>query len=203
MVAHELAQEREAVARDQLLGDALELEEVYVPGLLVPLDRTGEGRVPGRDRHEAVNALRVAGGERPADIGAPVVADQMRARDAEGIEHTHRVGDEPGQEVGLDLGGPVRSPEPALIHGDDPIASRLQRRHLVSPQRPAIGEAVQEEDGRTIADVDDVEIHAVDAVHRGARRELLFGHDPFRSLPDLGLATSSARVARSRSSTIA
>ena len=80
VVAQPLAEQAPVVALQELLGDALELEQELVPRGLALADRAlrERARVADGHRHELAHAFRMRGGEQPRDKRAEVVPDDVR-----------------------------------------------------------------------------------------------------------------------------
>ncbi len=147
------------------LGDAGELEQQHVPRLLALLQGAAEGdRVADGQDDEAVHAAGSEGGEHPGQAGAPVVADYMGRADVLLGEDRHDIPGQPGHRVGLDRLGLVGAPVAAQVGDDDLEPGPGERRHLVPPQAPGVGKAVQQHDraplaGHLVLDTDPVDIH--------------------------------------------
>jgi hypothetical protein len=72
---------------------------------------------------------------------------EVRTFDIEMVHHPKHVADEGGDGVGLDAFGLVGGAVAAQVGDDDPKPSFGQWRHLLAPQMPRIGEAVEEDYG--------------------------------------------------------
>ena len=137
------------VVGQPLLGHAFELEQQHVPRLLA-LGVTGgdeRGGVAHRQRHQVVDAVGQQRAERPRQRGTPVVAHDVGALDAQGVEDGHHVSGQVRDGVGLHLRGLVRGTVSPQIgnHGGEPGVD--EGGDLVAPQAAAVGETVQEDDG--------------------------------------------------------
>ena len=97
-----------------------------------------------RERREVIDAVRGEGGEGPRHRRAPVVPHHVSAGNAGVGQHGEHVARERGDPVGPDLRGFVGTAVPAHV-GHDHLEPRPgQRRDLVAPEPPRVGEAVQQ-----------------------------------------------------------
>jgi hypothetical protein len=163
VLAQPLAQQAPVVALQQLLRDALELEQQHVPGLLALLDRglRERARVPDRKHDEPLDPLGNERRQPPRHRGPEVVADDLGALDAERIQHGDHVGDAVPDRVVGDVLGLRRVAEAAQVGCDDALAGRDERGDLVAPQPVGVREAVDQQDGRALALVLDRQRDAV------------------------------------------
>ena len=107
--------------------------------------------MPDRQCHQMVDVVGHERRDRPRERRAPVVADDVSPRCAGVVEHRHHVAGERLHRVSVDLGRLVRGAIPAEV-GDDHLEAGLgQRRHLVAPQPPRVGEAVEQHHRATVA----------------------------------------------------
>ncbi len=170
--AHDLLEQPPAVAAQQFLADPGELVEQHVPGGRALLDgRPGEHPgVADRQHGQVVDPAGHQERVHPGDGRAPVVADHVRAADAELGGERDDVVDDRLHAVRLDLlrlGGVA---EAAQVGRDHPEPALGERRDLVPPQVGGVGVAVQQDDGVALALVHVGDVDVVDA-HR-----LLLGH---------------------------
>jgi hypothetical protein len=103
------------------------------------------GGMPDGHHYEPVHACGLQGGERPGDPCAEVVADDVRAVDAEAVEDRDRVRDAVPDRVRLHGFGALRRSPPAQVGGDAAHPCGGQRLDLVAPQVRRVREAVQQE----------------------------------------------------------
>ena len=96
------------------------------------------------------DTLRMQEGDTPGDGGAPVVAGEEDARLTEMISDGENVGSEMGERVVGDAAWFAARVIAALIGNDDAEAGRGERFDLVAPGIPEFGEAVEEDDDRTV-----------------------------------------------------
>ena len=90
-------------------------------------------------------------GEGPGERRAPVVPDHMGSLDARVSHHRQDVADEHIQRIGLRLGRLVGVTVAAQVRDDHPKAGLRERWHLVAPQPPRVGEAVQQHHRSSVA----------------------------------------------------
>ena len=98
---------------------------------------------------QPLDQFRVSHGQPPRDDAAPVVPDHAR------LLHAERSDDGCGV-VGEPVDGIVRNPRwlvagvvAALVEGDDVVSGVGERADLVPPAVPELGEAVEQQDGRS------------------------------------------------------
>jgi hypothetical protein len=96
------------------------------------------------------DALRMQQGDTPGDGGAPVVAGEKDARLTEMIGDGENVGSEMRERVVGGAAGFAGCIVAALIGNDDAEAGGGESFDLLSPGIPEFGEAVEEEDDRTV-----------------------------------------------------
>ena len=89
-------------------------------------------------------------GNRPRHRRAPVVTDQPRLLDAEMVEQADHVAGEHVHIVGRDAPRFIGQVVAALVGDDDAEARRCQRGDLLPPANPEFGEAVQQNDRRSV-----------------------------------------------------
>jgi hypothetical protein len=130
-----------------------------------------------RHRDQALHPVGGEHGEPPGQGGAPVVADHRGPPHPKDVEHAGDIGDQDPQLVRLDVGRAGRLAEAAQVGGEHPHAGAGQGLHLVAPELPGVGEAVQQHHRRAILGpgVGQVQVDAVGR-HRALGRR---GHpDP-------------------------
>ena len=108
-------------------------------------------RVTDRQRDEVVDAVGDERRHRPRQGRTPVVTDDVGAFDAERVEDADDVAGDVENAVALDLDRLRRLAEAAQVGGDHAEPGVEQRRHLVAPQRVRVGEAVEQQHGRSLA----------------------------------------------------
>jgi len=107
-------------------------------------------RMRAREHGEGGEALRMAVGDAPRDLAAPVVPHEMKGPgrvpvlrcevEHVGHEPVDAVGGEAGRRIGTHARGIA-----ALIGGDRVIAGRGESGHLLPPRVPRLGIAVKQE----------------------------------------------------------
>src|SRR6476469_2499762 len=179
-VSHERLDLRRAVAGEPAFRRDGRLRAEDVPeraGLVVRLAAQGGPedlpaqchRVRAADAGHRADQSRVERGDGPRQHAAPPVADQVRAGLAERLDEPADVaGEGPGV---VAAGWLVGVAVAAQVDGDRAVAGVGQRAELVAPRPPEAGEAVQEQDQRTLTGLGDVQADAVRVdvtVHPGA-----------------------------------
>ena len=117
---------------------------------------------------EVVDTVGGKSGDHPRQRGAPVVTDDVGPLDPELVEHAEHVAGEERQRVRLDLGRTVGLAEAAQVGHDAAVPGGGERGDLVAPQPMGVGPAVEEQHGRAIALVVDLEPDPVHLVARHA-----------------------------------
>ena len=128
----------------------------------VTLPRAGRAqqqRVRCGDHGQSAHVQRGQHGGGPGDEPAEPVADDRRAGLAERADHAGDVGGQRGRVVALRR--LVAPAVPAQVHRDGSIAGLGQHGDLVAPGPPELREAVEQQDERPRASLDDVEPRAV------------------------------------------
>ena len=156
-----VAEEHVLTPGDQLFGQRLDAVEGEVPEPVV--DRLGNehrrrvrrlGRPGDLGQRDAVDAVRVIGGQRVADREAGVVTDHGEPLVAERVHQRDQVVRE---RAGVVSGrGLVGQADAALVDGDDREVLR-QRRHHVAPGVPGLGPAMDQQQRRSLAADDGVQ----------------------------------------------
>jgi hypothetical protein len=93
------------------------------------------------------------------------VPDERRRGLAERVDEAEHVVDERGHAVRGQLGGGGGPPVAAHVGGDGVVSGGGERGELVAPGIPELGEAVEEDDGRPLARLGQVQVDAVDGNH--------------------------------------
>ncbi len=124
-------------------------------------------RVGAVHQHDAPEPRGVAGRDPPADHRAPIVPDQVKAVGPVRVGERHHVGGECVELVGGHLGRRVARVIAVHVGDGDVISGLRQRRDLVPPRPPELGESVQQYEQRVALSpgLDDM---AAEAVHPAA-----------------------------------
>ena len=191
------------LAREHSLGQQRELEEEHVPAPaeLAPLRDQRLLEDDGvRTVHdgELLHARLSGAREVPGDAAAPVVGDDHGLVGPKMIEEPYDVVSKRVDVVGpLGLGVVVA----AQVGGDDAVPGQGERRDLVAPRPPHLGESVEQDDERALALLDVVHVDAVDGGVRVRHAEIVGGHGvTLWAGSSKGWAGSSRGAARRRGS---
>jgi hypothetical protein len=172
-----------AAGTEDGLGQPGKLEEEHVRGsqqLRRVAQLASEGRrVGGVEDDQLVDRRRVAHRQVPGDAAAPVVSGDDRAPFAEVVDQAGDVVRQGFDHVAAHTRRLRRGVIAAHVRSDDAVAGRGQRRDLISPGVPELGEAVQQDDERAGAGFDVVQPHTVHdrlAVQHGFRLRACLWH---------------------------
>ena len=138
VVEDEGAQVGQVVRGEPGLGHAGELEQQHVPALgalarVLHAQAGRHGRLRGVQDRQRADALGHPPGDPPGEAAAPVVAHQVHALVAEGVDEPHDVADQLGRGVVLDRRRPVRAAVAAQVRGDRVVPGPGERVELVPP----------------------------------------------------------------------
>ena len=98
----------------------------------------------------------------PSHRRAPVVADNDRLLLAEGMHQGDDVAGQMQDRIGGDVLRCIARAIAALIGCDDPESGIGERRNLVAPRVPGLGESVAQHDQRPVAGLGNVQFDVVD-----------------------------------------
>jgi hypothetical protein len=112
-------------------------------------------------QQEMIDAVGREGADAPRRCGTPVVADDVRARNAQRVEDADDVDGEHRQRVRVDLGRLATRSVAAHVGNDRLVAGVDERRDNLRPQALGVGEAVDQHHGPAGAFDLHVERHTV------------------------------------------
>src|SRR5215210_7183676 len=98
----------------------------------------------------------------PSQRCPPIVAHEVRTLDIEMVHYPKNVANEDGDTVGLNAFRLVGCAVATEVGDDDPEPSFGQCRHLLAPQTPRVGEAVEQDYGLAFSSDLDFDTYTVD-----------------------------------------